>query len=193
MAYLLGSIPFGLLIARALLGRDIRGIGSGNIGATNVGRLAGARWALVTLVLDAAKGAIPTWMAIRYSADASSWLAALTVLAAVCGHMFPIYLKFKASGKGVATACGCLLIAAPMGFTISLLTFIVTVRWLRRISVGSLAATMALPPAIWFTTQTPSMVICSSIIMILILSRHKENIQRLANGKETPWSGFSKK
>ena len=191
-AYLMGSIPFGLLIGRLATGKDIRKGGSGNIGATNVSRLAGARWGLLTLALDAAKGAAPTWAAVYVYGDGFSWLPAATILGAVCGHMFPLYLGFKASGKGVATAAGCFLAAAPTACLAALLTFIATVRWTRRVSAGSLTATIALPPAIWFSTHDTALALSGMAVMVLVLSRHEDNIRRLASGREQPWSGLKK-
>jgi glycerol-3-phosphate acyltransferase PlsY len=188
LAYLAGAIPFGLLVVRMAGGTDIRRSGSGNIGATNVSRLAGYRWALVTLVLDIAKGAIPTWVALHLSApDGLQWLPAVTVLAAVCGHMYPIYLKLQASGKGVATAGGGFAVAAPLACVVALLIFTATVRWSRRVSVGSLAATFILPPAIWFSSHNTALTLCGIAVMVLIIYRHKENLQRLAHGEEPPW------
>jgi glycerol-3-phosphate acyltransferase PlsY len=187
-AYLLGSIPFGLLFVHLVAGQDIRDFGSGNIGATNVKRLIGLRWAVTTLALDGAKGMLPAWGAVCLSAEGPSWLVAATLLAAVCGHMFPIYLNFKASGKGVATAAGAFLAAAPFACGAALLVFILTVRWSRSVSAGSLAATVVLPPAVWFVTHNPAIALSAIVVMVLILSRHKENIQRLASGREPPWT-----
>ena len=191
-AYLIGSIPFGLLIGRLVAGKDIRKSGSGNIGATNVSRLAGARWGILTLALDAVKGAAPAWAAVCISGDGFSWLPAATILGAVGGHMFPLYLRFKASGKGVATAAGCFLVAAPAACMVSLLTFIAMVRWSRRVSAGSLAATIVLPPAIWFSTRDTFLVLSGMAVMMLVISRHEENIRRLASGREQRWPGLKK-
>jgi glycerol-3-phosphate acyltransferase PlsY len=188
LAYLLGSVPFGLLITRIGTGQDIRKAGSGNIGATNVKRLMGTRWGVMTLALDISKGAIPTWAALCLSAGEASWLVGATMLAAVCGHMYPAYLKFQPSGKGVATAGGCILVTAPLASIVALMTFIGMVRWTRRISAGSLSATAVLPPAVWFSTQNPALLAPSLIIMVLILHRHEGNIRRLARGSEPPFS-----
>jgi glycerol-3-phosphate acyltransferase PlsY len=188
LAFLLGSVPFGLLITRIFSGEDIRKAGSGNIGATNVKRLMGTRWGAMTLALDVAKGALPTWAALYLSPGEASWLAGATMLAAVCGHMYPAYLKFKPSGKGVATAGGCILVSAPLALTVALMAFIGMVSWTRRISIGSLSATAVLPPAVWFSTQNPALLISSLIIMVLILHRHEDNIRRLAHGSEPPFS-----
>lgn len=184
IAYLLGSIPFGLLIVQLLTQGDIRRMGSGNIGATNVKRAVGARWAAATLMCDGLKGFLPTLAAIWLCGTTHQWLPAMTALAAIVGHMHPLYFGFKPGGKGVATTLGCLLIIAPMACIIALAIFLPAVYFSRRVSVGSIGATLSLPPTTWFTTHDPAIGIAAIIIMALILSRHKDNIQRLANGLE---------
>jgi glycerol-3-phosphate acyltransferase PlsY len=184
LAYLLAAVPFGLLIVRRAAGVDIRHIGSGNIGATNVRRAAGNKWATVALICDALKGLVPTVAALSLNNSGYLWLPAITALAAVCGHMYPIYLKFKPSGKGVATAMGSLLFAAPWACLCAVTVFLMAARLSRRVSVGSLAGAFVLPPATWFTSHDPFLTLATLVIMILILVRHKENIERLAQGKE---------
>jgi glycerol-3-phosphate acyltransferase PlsY len=184
LAYLLGSIPFGLIIVRVVRKTDIRRIGSGNIGATNVRRTAGTRWAAAALACDVLKGLLPTLAAAHVNPSTSQWLPALTALAAVCGHMYPLYLKFRPSGKGVATTLGAWLVAAPWACLGALLTFLVVVRLCRRVSVGSLSGALLLPPATWFTGHDPILTLTALIIMILILMRHEENLSRLANKRE---------
>lgn len=184
IAYLLGSIPFGLLIVRLLIKVDIRRIGSGNIGATNVKRTVGTKWAAATLICDGLKGFLPALVALWLYETTYQWLPAMTTLAAIAGHMYPLYFGFKPGGKGVATTLGCLLIIAPVACMIALVLFIPAVYLSKRISVGSLAATLSLPPAAWFTTHDPAIAMAAIIIMTLILSRHKDNILRLAQGVE---------
>ena len=183
-AYLLGSIPFGLLIVRLLAKVDIRRIGSGNIGATNVKRAVGAKWAAATLICDGLKGFLPVLTALLLSETTYQWLPAITALAAIVGHMYPLYFGFKPGGKGVATTLGCLLIIAPWACIIALIIFIPAVYLSKRVSVGSLAATLSLPAATWFSTHDPAIAIAAIIVMTLVLSRHRENIQRLAKGLE---------
>lgn len=183
-AYLLGSIPFGLLIVLLLKKVDIRQIGSGNIGATNVKRAAGKKWALITLICDVLKGFLPTYAGMLLFSSTHHWVPSLTALAAILGHMHPVYLKFKPSGKGVATTLGCLLPMAPLAGLISMLGFLMAAYLSRRVSVGSLTGVFILPPAVWFTTQNPTVCAATIIVMVLILVRHKDNIQRLANGCE---------
>ncbi len=185
MAYLSGAVPYGLLFVRVSTGADIRQLGSGNIGATNVRRAAGNKWAVATLICDLLKGLVPTLAAVLTLNDSTClWLPALTALAAVCGHMYPIYLGFKPSGKGVATAFGSLLPAAPWACLCAVTVFLIAARFSQRASVGSLAAVLSLPPAVWFTTRDLCLLPAALIIMILIMSRHKDNIIRLAQGRE---------
>lgn len=183
-AYLAGAIPFGLLIVRWVTRTDIREIGSRNIGATNVKRAAGTRWAVVTLICDVLKGLLPTLAAASLLDSTWHWLPAVTALAAVVGHMYPVYLGFQPSGKGVATTIGGLIAIAPMAGLFFISAFILTVYFSHRVSVGSATATVTLPPATWFSTHDPAVTIAVLFIMVLILLRHKENFQRLAAGTE---------
>lgn len=183
-AYVLGSIPFGLLIVRAVARTDVRRIGSRNIGATNVKRAVGTKWALVTLLCDGLKGLLPTLVATWTAGPADLWLPSLTALAAITGHIYPLFLAGKPSGKGVATALGCLLAIAPAAAAICVSGFIAAIIISKRVSAGSLTAAVILPPSAWFTTHEPAIGVASLLIMALILFRHKDNIQRLAKGKE---------
>jgi len=184
LGYLLGSIPFGLIIVRWILRTDIRQIGSGNIGATNVRRAAGTWWAVVVLLCDIFKGLLPIIGAMRVDTAPWRWLTAITAVAAVCGHMYPLFLGFKPSGKGVATCLGTLLIPTPLACLVSLMVFIAAVKATRHVSAGSLIAVSALPPATWFSSGDPFLTTAALIIMILVLTRHKENLERLARGNE---------
>jgi glycerol-3-phosphate acyltransferase PlsY len=184
LAYLLGAIPFGLIIVRVVGKTDIRRIGSGNIGATNVRRAVGTLWAATALACDALKGLLPTLAAAHVNPSTWQWLPGITALAAVCGHMYPIYLKFRPSGKGVATTLGAWMVPAPWACLGAVLTFLVVVKLSRRVSVGSLSGTLLLPPATWFTGHDPILTLTALIIMILILIRHEGNLSRLANGRE---------
>ena len=184
LAYLLGSIPFGLLIVRRLAKADIRHIGSGNIGATNVRRAVGTKWAAATLVCDLSKGILPALAAVLLSTTTCQWLPAITAVAAVCGHIYPVYFQFRPGGKGVATTLGSFLIISPWACMICLLIFVTTVFVARRVSVGSLAGTFILAPATWFTTHDPALTAAAILIMVLVLYRHSDNLQRLARGVE---------
>ncbi len=187
-AYLLGSIPWGLILVRFYCGVDIRNQGSGNVGASNVRRLAGNKLGLVTLVLDAAKGALPTWISLSLSNSLSpewhSLFMGIVALAAVCGHLFPAFLGFKPSGKGVATAAGAYIVLAPLAFLAALLIFVILVKASKRVSPGSMAATGVLPIAVWLFYGNPILTATTCIITALILYRHKDNIKRLLAGRE---------
>ena len=183
-AYLIGAVPCGWILVRWVTGTDIRTIGSGNMGATNVRRAIGSKWAAATLTCDVLKGLLPTLTACSFSNGGLSWLPAITALAAVCGHMYPIYFRFRPSGKGVATTLGGLLIIAPWSCLCAVTAFLFAVRLSRRVSVGSLAGILLLPPSAWFTSHDPFLTIVTLVIMVLIIARHGDNLQRLAQGKE---------
>lgn len=186
--YLVGAIPFGLLIAR-LHGVDIRRVGSGNIGATNVFRSIGKGWGILTFACDALKGFLAVlifpMMAMRLMGDnvpTTTSMALLCATFAVIGHNWPIYLKFK-GGKGVATSAGALLALAPsvigFGLLIWLLVFAIT----RYVSVASIAATVAAVGAGWFLTDRP-IAFLLTVLGAVIVWRHKSNLQRLRAGTE---------
>jgi glycerol-3-phosphate acyltransferase PlsY len=142
-AYLIGSIPFALLLARRWGARDLRRIGSGNIGAANVLRASGLTAGVLVAVLDIAKGAASVLLAQRLSPNPSS--GAVAGVAAIVGHIYPVWLRFR-GGKGVATACGVFSVLTPFAVPPALAIFIVTVWATKYISLGSLLATLALPP-----------------------------------------------
>lgn len=186
-AYLLGSIPWGLVLTRVFTSIDIREHGSGNIGATNVRRVAGSTLGALTLAGDVLKGAIPVGLALRISCPGSVWadiFISLVALLAFGGHLYPVYLKFNGGGKGVATAAGAFFVISPAAGVVVILVFILFVCWWERASVGSLAAAAVLPLAIW--KSTGSAVICTSaaVTAIFIYIRHKDNIKRLWDGTE---------
>lgn len=182
-AYLVGSVPFGLAVARLCGGVDPRHGGSGNIGATNVSRLAGKSAGAATLLLDAAKGWLPAYLAWSWL---EPWQAAAVGLAAFLGHIFPIYLKFK-GGKGVATALGVLLAATPLGFLIILAVLGGTAWWSGHMSVGSLAGIGSAPLVMLFLGEPRPLVFSTLAIALLVIWRHKDNISRLRSGREHGW------
>ena len=186
VAYLIGSIPFGLLIVRWVRNIDVRRTGSGNIGATNVRRAAGTAWGIVTLVCDALKGALPTGVGLMVSESGIDGLAAWVALAAVVGHMYPVYFNFKPGGKGVATALGCFAVLSPLSCGIALALFIGLVVLFRRVSAASMGAMLAMPVLIGVLHQAKWTALVAAIIAGLIVWRHKENIQRLLDGTEPP-------
>jgi len=187
IAYLLGSIPFGLLIVKARAGRDIRAMGSGNIGAANVARTAGVLAGILTLLLDAGKGYLAVWIAYRYDNGHMHSIMATAVFA-VLGHMFPVWLKFK-GGKGVATAMGVFLPICPSAVGFAALLWLIVVDFWRYSSLGSIIAAAALPILVYLLYapgHAPPTYVTSHTILIsfLVLATHRSNIERLVAGTE---------
>ena len=184
-AYLLGSIPWGLIFAHIFAREDIRLRGSGNIGATNVTRQIGVIPGLLTLAGDILKGAIPVYLALgsHGPAGGDTYVSAVA-LASFLGHLYPIYLKFRDGGKGVATAAGCFAVISPAAVLAAFVVFIVLLLAARRVSAGSLAAAAALPIAIWLTTGSAVMTAAAGIFGLFIFIRHRDNLKRLAARKE---------
>ncbi|MCB2168698.1 MAG: glycerol-3-phosphate 1-O-acyltransferase PlsY [Deltaproteobacteria bacterium] len=196
IAYLLGSIPFGLLIAHGIGRVDIRDSGSGNIGATNVRRTVGTLPALMTLVGDIGKGFLPMWWAqtlvLPYVFPWARGYLAVVGLCALAGHLYPVFLKFRTGGKGVATAAGCLLAVSPGALGVSGLVFVMMACALNRVSAASLAATAVMPLAVWVATGSPALTLWAGVTAAWIWSRHRANIRRLAAGTEPPiWKSDS--
>lgn len=194
-AYLLGSIPFGLLLAKLFGGSDVRKSGSGNIGAANVTRVVGPLAGILTLALDAAKGAAGVWLAARFTEESAAWMM-LAALFALIGHCFPVWLKFK-GGKGVATALGVFLALCLPAALAALIVFLLVVVIWRYVSLGSIAAAAAMPLLmyfLWAPHHAPPLIITfgSLAAAALIVFKHGANIQRLAQGEEPKFS-LSKK
>ena len=190
VAYLLGSIPFGLILVRVARGEDVRMSGSGNIGATNVARTGGAKLGIATLILDALKGYAGVAFAIavshRESATDIGLGAALAALCAILGHVFPIWLKFR-GGKGVATGVGAFVGLAPRAVLLVLAIFLIVVAISRYVSLGSIIASAVFPVLAYYLSRGTS-TIADLLIMfgasLLIILKHKANIRRLLNGTE---------
>ena len=196
-AYLIGSIPFGFLIVRARGGGDVRETGSGGTGATNVTRRAGKGAGVLTLVLDAAKGALVA-LAARWLLTTDfgvNWWVALASVAVVAGHVFPVWLKFR-GGKGVATGLGVFLSLTPVAVAPAALVFLAVVWATRYVSLGSIAATATLPLFIWLLSgRGGSGSIAAPVMAVavgggaLIIFMHRANIGRLLDGTESKWKG----
>jgi glycerol-3-phosphate acyltransferase PlsY len=186
VAYLLGSIPFGLLLTRWRSGIDIRSHGSGNIGATNVRRTGGNALGALTLVGDMLKGYLPVALVpfiVPTGHPAHAAALAGTAVAAFCGHLFPVFIGFK-GGKGVATAGGAYLALAPMAIVGVLIAFGLGLGMSRRVSVGSLAAASALPVCAALATHSAALTLAALVIAVGIGAGHRENLERLMAGKE---------
>jgi glycerol-3-phosphate acyltransferase PlsY len=181
-SYLAGSLPTALLVVWGIAGRDVRRTGSGNIGATNATRAAGLQVGIVVTVVDAAKGALPVWMMTIFN-PASGWLAA-TMLAAVVGHCFPVWLRFR-GGKGVATLFGALLVLMPRStLAAAAVWLLVLVLW-RWVSLASLAATAVLPVLTAFIDRPqPVLQVAVVLAAVLVIVRHRSNLRKLAAGVE---------
>jgi glycerol-3-phosphate acyltransferase PlsY len=181
-AYLMGSIPTGVILARVFGGVDPRTQGSRNIGATNVFRTAGKKLGVITLLGDILKGLIPVAIA-RGSLDSYFWIGAVA-LVAFLGHLYPIFLKFK-GGKGIATGLGVFLALSPLPAILSFVVFAAVVYKWRFISLGSLTATAAFPIFLALLNPHRVYILFAVIIGVLIFYRHRENIERLLSGKES--------
>jgi glycerol-3-phosphate acyltransferase PlsY len=195
VAYLLGSIPFGYLIVRAKSGGDVRETGSGGTGATNVTRRAG-KWAgVLTLALDALKGAVAVlltrWLlAPGFGID---WWVAAAALAVVAGHVFPVWLRFR-GGKGVATGLGAFLCLVPLAVACAAVAFVVVAWATRYVSLGSITATALMPVFVWLLCargvegeHSQPLVAASVACGALIIFMHRANIGRLLRGSESKW------
>lgn len=213
VAYLLGSIPFGYILMRVFRGEDVRAIGSGNIGATNVARKAPGL-GVATLVLDAAKGFAAVFIAMEFAKrsflhhlgllgapdqvqqaalqalhafpERLYFVASIAAVFAILGHVFPIWLQFK-GGKGVATGVGAFIALAPKAVLIVLLIFVVIVAAFRYISLGSIVATAAFPLFAWLLYRyqaSPAVFAAMVVASALIIAKHHENIRRLLAGTE---------
>jgi len=183
IAYLLGAVPFGYLLVKLKTGRDVRTVGSGNIGATNVLRATGRGSAVMVLLLDIAKGWLAVWLAGTLTASEPLWTAA-AALAVMGGHAFPVFLKFR-GGKAVASCVGAFLCLAPLALAVALVVFVLVVAKSRYISLGSISAAATLPLAVWLVSH-PNRAVTGAAVLAgaFIIWRHRENIIRLRAGTE---------
>jgi glycerol-3-phosphate acyltransferase PlsY len=187
-AYLLGSIPFGYIVVRLREGRDIRASGSGNIGATNVARSAGPAAGVITLLLDLAKGFLAVWLAAKFF-DGEVNAMMIAAVAAVVGHMFPVWLKFK-GGKGVATGVGAFIPICWQAVAGAFIVWIVVVAIWRYVSLGSIIASASLPLMTYALyaarPEMPPMAVSigTTLLAVMIIVKHRDNIRRLVAGSE---------
>jgi glycerol-3-phosphate acyltransferase PlsY len=201
LVYLLGSIPFGLLLGRIFCRVDIRKVGSGNIGATNVARVCGAGWGVLTLLLDAAKGIVPVAMVLYvlpqhlpevFSAEGMADIATYTALAAILGHLYSVFLRFK-GGKAVATTVGVYLVLIPIHLAVAAILCIVAIKCWGFVSIGSLILVSVMPVLLIFSgmfTQNFDYFFLSVCIAVLVVYNHRGNIVRLISGEEKPWQKY---
>ncbi|MBD0369826.1 MAG: glycerol-3-phosphate 1-O-acyltransferase PlsY [Pyrinomonadaceae bacterium] len=193
IAYLLGSIPFGYLLVRLLAGADVRETGSGGTGATNVSRRAGKLAGVVTLLLDALKGALAVILARMFLTEdfGVNWWVAASVVLAIAGHCFPVWLGFR-GGKGVATGVGAFLVLSPLAVACAGLLFILIVWATRYVSLGSITAAAVLPLFVWilggYWKPTPALAPLFMAALAgasIIIFMHRANIGRLLSGTES--------
>jgi glycerol-3-phosphate acyltransferase PlsY len=189
IAYLIGSIPFGYLIVRTKEGGDIRRTGSGGTGATNVSRRAGKAAGVLTLLLDASKGAAA--VLIAQSVSSSDWVKAAAAIAVIVGHIFPVWLGFR-GGKGVATGVGVFLVLAPVALLCAGVIFVSIVFFTRYVSLGSIMAAALIPLLVWLqnvfvepVADLRPLLTAAVVGALLIVVAHRGNIERLARGTES--------
>ena len=185
-AYLIGSVSAAIIVCRLMKLPDPRSTGSGNPGATNVLRVGGKTAAAITLAGDALKGFIPAIVATKLGA--APLIIGLTALAAVLGHLFPVFFQFK-GGKGVATSFGAIFGIAWLAGLLTLTTWLAVSLIFRMSSVAALVSLLLVPLYIWITTKSMPLVICSIVIAVLVYIRHKANIARIIKGDEPRITG----
>ena len=188
-AYLMGSISTGVVLSKIFGKVNLQEEGSKNIGATNVSRLMGKKWGVLTLAGDMLKGMIPIWVGqwfFKGEGEAAIFFICLMALAAFLGHLFPIYLGFK-GGKGVAIAFGIFILIGPKALLIALPLFVAIVYFGKYISLGSIIAAGSFPILLILFDYNTYPVILSIIMASAVILKHKENIYRLIKGEEKPW------
>jgi len=200
IAYLIGSIPFGYLIVKLTAGADIRQTGSGGTGATNVSRRAGKLAGIATLLLDALKGAVAVFVAAKWCEQfqpnllAGDWILLGSAVAAIVGHIFPVWLGFR-GGKGVATGAGVFLMLHPLAVLCAGVVFVIVVLLTRYVSLGSISGALVIPLSVWlmhvFVRRDLSlapMLAGATVSALLIVFAHRGNIARLLSGTEPKFS-----
>jgi len=186
LAYVLGSIPTGLLVARLMGGPDPRQAGSGNIGAANLFRLLGRNAGVFTFLGDTLKGAVPVFLAAYWLTPLGAWhdaAVAAVGLAAVLGHLYPLFLKFQ-GGKAVATAFGVVAVLCPLAAATLFVVYAITLRRVRIFSAGALVCAWLLPLAVGLCCGSKAYLALAGVLSGLILTRHRENLLRLVKGEE---------
>jgi acyl phosphate:glycerol-3-phosphate acyltransferase len=181
VGYGIGSLPFGFIVASRLKGIDLRRVGSGNVGATNVYRAAGLAAALLVVAIDIAKGASSVLLMPRLQSGLDAQVTA--GIAAIVGHICPVWLRFR-GGKGVATACGVFMALAPVATLFAAGCFVSAVWITRYVSLASMVATAALPPLAWALEAPTAVVSGATVAGLIVVARHAGNVARLVGGSE---------
>jgi acyl phosphate:glycerol-3-phosphate acyltransferase len=187
-SYLLGSISTGVVLSKILNKGNLQKEGSKNIGATNVSRVMGKKWGVLTLLGDMLKGMIPIWIGwwVLGQGDRALLSISLIALSTFLGHLFPVYLRFK-GGKGVATALGIFILLGPKAILITLPLFVLIVYLGRYVSLGSIGAALSFPMWLILFKYDDYTLFLSIVIVAAVILKHKENIRRLFKGQEKPW------
>ncbi len=192
VAYLIGGIPFGLILVRLMTGADVRTSGSGNIGATNVMRTTGTAAGILTLLLDGAKGWFAVYLAARLTGGSVAWMSAAAA-AVIGGHIFSPYLKFT-GGKGVATFTGAFLFLTPATLAVLVILFVASVGYQRYISFASVFCAIVFPLGVYLIERPALPVMLAAIFAsVLVIYKHKGNIERLLAGTERKFTWSSRK
>lgn len=188
VSYFIGSLPTGYLVARICRGVDIRTVGSGSIGATNVRRMMGQGWAVFVTLVDMLKGALALLLTVE-SASSDPWLLSLSALAAVLGHNYPVWLRFR-GGKGVATTYGTMFFIWPYNsFAIVLMSgalWYAVMTSTRYVSLASMVSLLALPAFFWMLDAPLPFILLALLLALLAMFRHRSNVSRLLEGRENP-------
>lgn len=188
VSYFIGSLPTGYLVARIFRGVDIRTVGSGSIGATNVRRMMGQGWAVFVTLVDMLKGALALLLTVE-SASSDPWLLSLSALAAVLGHNYPVWLRFR-GGKGVATTYGTMFFIWPYNsFAIVLMSgalWYAVMTSTRYVSLASMVSLLALPAFFWMLDVPLPFILLALLLALLAMFRHRSNVSRLLEGRENP-------
>jgi glycerol-3-phosphate acyltransferase PlsY len=190
VAYVIGSIPWAVIVVKVFWGQDIRTLGSGNTGATNVLRVFGTAPGVSVLLLDAAKGAAGVWFALllaptQWGADGRDWFMMLGAMAAIAGHSFSPFIGFR-GGKGVATAAGAIVVLAPLVVPVMLVIFVIVVAMSKYVSAGSIAIAALFPVVCWLLyPNRMALLLFAVLTAALVLWRHRSNIRRIHLGEES--------
>lgn len=182
VSYLFGAIPFSYLLVRLIKGVDIRSVGSGNVGATNAGRVLGKWGFTAAFLLDMAKAFVPLYILINYI-DVHSTVILVSAVCIIIGHIYTIFLNFK-GGKGVATGVGIFLALSPFNLFLALVVFLVIIGIFRMVSLGSIIAAISLDLLVWLRSDWLGLQIFTTLVVLFIVFKHRSNIERIIQGKE---------
>jgi acyl phosphate:glycerol-3-phosphate acyltransferase len=190
IAYLIGSVPTGVIFSRLFGQGNLQQQGSKNIGATNVSRVMGKNWGILTLLGDGLKGMVAVWIGqwgLSGFSGSAEYPMAFIAMGAFLGHCFPVYLRFK-GGKGVATAMGIFLVFSPLVVLLAIPIFIATTYIGKYVSLGSMVSAVSFPILLLWLRYPSGTVVLSLCIALGIVLKHHENIRRIVHGEEKPWN-----